>query len=48
MIVSDPRKALLLFEEHGTLVVESEVLMIEETINRDRSRALRTNWQVAT
>ena len=29
MIVSDPRKALLLFEEHGTLVVESEVLMIE-------------------
>jgi hypothetical protein len=29
MIVSDTRKALLLFEEHGTLVVESEVLMIE-------------------
>jgi hypothetical protein len=29
MVVSDPRKALLLFEEHGTLVVESEVLMIE-------------------
>src|SRR5947199_9768281 len=29
MIVSDPRRALLLFEEHGTLVVESEVLMIE-------------------
>jgi len=29
MIVSDPRKALLLFEEHGTLVVESEVLLIE-------------------
>jgi hypothetical protein len=29
MIVSNPRKALLLFEEHGTLVVESEVLMIE-------------------
>lgn len=29
LIVSDMRKALLLFEEHGTLVVESEVLMIE-------------------
>ncbi len=29
MIVSDPRKALLLFEEHGTLVVETEVLLIE-------------------
>ena len=29
MIVSDTRKALLLFEEHATLVVESEVLMIE-------------------
>ena len=29
LIVSDTRKALLLFEEHGTLVVENEVLMIE-------------------
>ncbi|HXG47915.1 MAG TPA: ACT domain-containing protein [Methylomirabilota bacterium] len=29
MVVSDPRRALLLFEEHGALVVESEVLMIE-------------------
>ena len=29
MVVSDARKALLLFEEHGALVVESEVLMIE-------------------
>src|SRR5512145_1918424 len=29
MVVSDTRKALLLFEEHGTLVVESEVLMVE-------------------
>ena len=29
MVVSDPRKALLLFEEHGTLVVETDVLMIE-------------------
>ena len=29
MIVSDTRKALLLFEERGTLVVETEVLMIE-------------------
>jgi len=29
MVVSDWRKALLLFEERGTLVVESEVLMVE-------------------
>jgi hypothetical protein len=29
MIVSDPRKAMLLLEEHGTLVVENDVLMIE-------------------
>jgi hypothetical protein len=29
MVVSDPRKALLLFEDHGALAVESEVLMIE-------------------
>jgi len=29
MVVSDTRKALLLFEEHGTLVLESEVVMIE-------------------
>lgn len=29
MVVSDTRKALLLFEERGTLVVESEVLMVE-------------------
>ena len=29
MVLSDPRKALLLFEERGTLVVESEVVLIE-------------------
>jgi len=29
MVVSDTRKTLLMFEERGTLVVESEVLMIE-------------------
>ena len=29
MVVSDPRKALFLFEEHGTLVVEDDVLMID-------------------
>ena len=28
LVVSDPRKAMLLFEDHGTLVVENEVLMI--------------------
>src|SRR6266542_6995348 len=33
MIVSAPRTALLLFEEHGTLVVETEVLMIEGSNN---------------
>lgn len=29
MVVSDPRKAMLLFEEHGTLVVDDEVLLVE-------------------
>ena len=29
MVVSNTRKALLLFEEHGTLVIESDVLMID-------------------
>ena len=29
MVVSDPRKALLLFEEHDTLVVEDDVLMVD-------------------
>ena len=29
MIVSDTDKALSIFEEHGTLVVENEVLLIE-------------------
>jgi hypothetical protein len=28
MIVSEPKKALDLFEEHGTLVVESDVLLL--------------------
>src|SRR5581483_6539588 len=28
MVVSDPAKALFVFEEHGTLVVEDDVLMI--------------------
>jgi hypothetical protein len=28
MVVSDPRRALTLFEEHGALAVESEVLMV--------------------
>jgi hypothetical protein len=38
MVVSDTRKALLIFEEHGTLVVENEVLMIEGS-NRPGSLA---------
>src|SRR5258705_12879704 len=29
MVVSDTRKAMGVFEEHGTLVVEEEVLMLE-------------------
>lgn len=29
LVVDDPRKALHLFEEHGTLVVDDDVLMIE-------------------
>jgi hypothetical protein len=29
MVVSDPRRALHIFEAHGTLAVESDVLMIE-------------------
>src|ERR1700751_2630923 len=29
MVVSDTRRALNIFEEHGTLVVDNEVLMIE-------------------
>ena len=31
LVVSDPPKALHLFEEHGALVVEDDVLMIEGT-----------------
>jgi hypothetical protein len=30
MVVSDPRRALLIFEEHGTLVVEDDVLMVDD------------------
>ena len=29
VVLNDPRKALRLFEEHGTLVVETDVLMID-------------------
>lgn len=29
LVVSDPNKALSVFEEHGTLVVEDEVVMLE-------------------
>ena len=29
MVVSDPRRAVLLFEERGTLVVTDDVLMVE-------------------
>lgn len=29
LVVSDPQRALYLFEAHGTLVIETDVLMIE-------------------
>jgi hypothetical protein len=29
LVLSDPRRALHIFEEHGTLVVEDEVLLVE-------------------
>jgi hypothetical protein len=29
LVVSDYRKALLLFEEHGTLVVDDDILLVE-------------------
>jgi hypothetical protein len=29
MVVSDPHKAIGMFEEHGTLVVEDDVIMLE-------------------
>ena len=39
MVVSSPRKALEIFEERGVLVVESDVLMIENS-NQPGSLAL--------
>jgi len=30
IVVSDPRRALLVFEEYGTLVVEDDVLLVEQ------------------
>ena len=38
LVVSDPDRAMHLFEEHGVLVVSTEVLMIEST-NRPGSLA---------
>lgn len=37
LVLSDPKRALDVFEERGTLVVENEVLMVE---NRNRPGAL--------
>lgn len=31
VVVSDPRRALTIFEEHGALVVESDVIMMENS-----------------
>jgi hypothetical protein len=39
MVVSDTRKALHIFEAHGTLVVENDVLMIEN-INKPGSLSI--------
>jgi hypothetical protein len=39
LVLSDPRRALLLFEERGTLVVEDDVLMVE---SRNEPGALGT------
>src|SRR5215472_2088917 len=41
MVVSDTRRALSIFEEHGTLVVENEVLMIEYAYLSGSPRAKR-------
>ena len=30
MVVSDPKRALSIFEQHGTLVVENDVLLLEQ------------------
>src|SRR5438874_5582259 len=43
MVVSDPRKALLLFEERGTLVVEDDVLMVDGD-NKPGSLARIAHW----
>lgn len=37
LVLSDPKRALRIFEERGTLVVESDVLMVE---NRNQPGAL--------
>ena len=37
LVLSDPKRALAIFEERGTLVVESDVLMVE---NRNQPGAL--------
>ncbi|MBJ7259855.1 MAG: amino acid-binding protein [Chthoniobacterales bacterium] len=37
LVLSDPKRALRIFEERGTLVVESDVLMVE---NRNQPSAL--------
>ena len=34
MIVSDPKRALSIFEQHGTLVVENEVLLLNLQDNK--------------
>ena len=34
MIVSDPKRALSIFEQHGTLVVENEVLLLDLKDNK--------------
>src|SRR5256885_16572758 len=47
MVVSDYRKALHVFEEHGTLVVEDDVVVVEGS-NRSEERRVgkegRSRW----
>jgi hypothetical protein len=47
MVLSDPAKALFVFEEHGTLVVEDDVLMITATTNPARWPKWRTSLPTA-
>jgi hypothetical protein len=44
MVVSDTRRAIALLEAHGTLVLESDVLIVENDNRPGASRALPRRW----